>query len=174
MAKKKKNTIKTVKYHSENELEIRRFIIILVIMIGLIIGIYFLSEYVVEKRKDDTETSEKTTEVSIDYDKIYVGMILNRPYDEYYVMAYDSEDERAVYYDRLIKKNELSVNAKKIYFCDLNNELNKKYKSENENGNKDAKNVQDLSFGRVTLLEIKKGKITSYIEDIEEIKNILK
>ena len=59
----------------------------------------------------------------------------------------------------------------KLFFCDLSNPLNQEYA--NEESNPKAQKVEDFAFGEVTLLEIQKGKVTKYLENIEDIEKIL-
>ena len=159
---------------TEEENEVKRFIII-VLIIGLFVGvIYGLTEIF---KKDEVKEEEKQ-DVTISYDKITVGTLLNRPYDEYYVLAYDSEENRAVEYSAMLtqyKSNSKEEDYIKIYFLDLNNGLNKKYYNVNEDNksNPDAKEIEDLDFGNLTLLYIKAGKIKEYIEDYKTIQKKL-
>lgn len=168
MANKQK---KNIKVSSDTDTDIFRFLIILVAICVLVIGLYFLSKSLVNKRNNN-ETNNNTN-VTIDYDITSVGTIFNRPYKEYFVMIYDGTDDDAMYYSSLITKYKKKDNALKIYYCDLNNDLNKNYKSENETGNKNASSVSELSFGKVTLIKIKNGSIIDYEENIDKIKNIL-
>lgn len=169
--KQNKKTMKNVNGSSDTDTDIFRFLIILVIICALVIGLYFFSKALVNKRNNNE--TDNNTNVTIDYDLATVGTIFNRPYSEYYVMVYDGTDDDAMYYSALITKYKKKENALKIYYCDLNNELNKEYKSQSELGNKNAVGVSDLAFGKVTLIKITNGSITNYIEDIEKIKNIL-
>ncbi|MGN1342861.1 MAG: hypothetical protein ACI4VL_06720, partial [Bacilli bacterium] len=84
---KKKNNINKVKNKNTDTIdnEIVRFIIIFFIIAVVVIGLYFLSKSIVDKRNSDNNTTET---IEIAYDKLNVGMIFNRPYDEYYVMIY--------------------------------------------------------------------------------------
>lgn len=170
---KKKNNINKLKNKTTTTIdnEIVRFIIIFFIIVLVVIGLYFLSKIVINKRNVDNNTVDT---IEIAYDKLNVGMIFNRPYDEYYVMIYDSNIEKAVYYSTIITKYKNLEDSIKIYYCDLSEKVNKKYYSGKENGNVNATNINDLSFGNLTLLKIKNGKIALYLENIEEIKKILK
>lgn len=174
--KKEKQINKAIKQGAiltDTQIQIRNFVIILVVLVVIVIGLVFLSNYIVDKREN--ETSNTTKEVEINYDIANVGMILNRPYDEYYVMVYDSSDKDAVYYATLISSYEGKENALKIYFTDLNLSVNKAYKSNNETGNSDVtNNVDDFSFGKVTLLKVRGGNVVNYYEAIEDIESILK
>lgn len=159
---------------TEEENEVKRFIII-VIIIGLFVGaIYGLTEIF----KKDEKKEEEKQEVTISYDKLTVGTLLNRPYDEYYVLAYDSEDNRVSEYSAILSQYKSKSSEKdyvKIYFLDLNNSLNKKYYNVNEDNksNPNAQKIEDLDFGNLTLLYIKDGKIKEYLEDYTTIQKKL-
>ena len=155
---KKNNKINKVVKHNMNNLdnEIYRFIVIFFIITLVVIGLYFLSKGIVSKRTSSENTVDT---IEIAYDKLNVGMIFNRPYDEYYIMIYDSNIEQAVYYSAIITK--------------YRNKDNHSYYSGKENGNEKATNINELSFGNLTLLKIKNGKIVLYLENINDIKKEL-
>ena len=169
---KNKNKVKEIKYVSDEAHEIKRMIIILVGVVIAILGIYFLSQVIVNKRDASTnETNTSATEIN--YSIVNVGMILNRPYTNYYVVAYNSESLKAAEYSMIITKYQNKEDSIKVYFCDLSNSLNKDYVAQDGKTNKNAKNINDLRFGEITLLKINNGQITSYIEDFDEIKKVL-
>ena len=176
--KKSKKEIKTIKSTSsltDDQIKIRSFIITLIVMIILVVGLYFLSVLIIDKKDNKNTNTTKDTEVEISYDIASVGMILNRPYNDYYVMVYDSTISEAMYYSSLITSYMNKENSKKIYFTDLSTRLNKAYASGNETGNKDVKNnTEDFSFGKVTLLHIKDNTVVNYYENIDTIEGILK
>ena len=101
-------------------------------------------------------------------------MIFNRPYDEYYVIAYDSTIDDAMVYSTLITNYTKKENSIKIYYCDLNKIVNKDYKSKDGKSNPNASSVQELSFNEVTLLKIRNKKVVNYIDNIDQIKSTLK
>ena len=101
-------------------------------------------------------------------------MIFNRPYDEYFVMVYDSSDNDAMIYSSLISKYSQKEDSLKIYYCDLSNKLNKEFVSSDGTTNSNAKSVSEFKFGQVTLIKVRNGKIVSYIENIDTIKSALK
>lgn len=162
---------------SEDENDIKTFIIILVVIVVLVLGIYFLTTIIHKNKNNDTDSDVVAGEIN--YDKVNVGTILNRPYDDYYVLIYNSEDNEAVRYSTLLN-NYMENNSKdgyiKIYFCDLGNSLNSSYYNVNEDNksNQKAKEVKDFDFSDITLLKIKKGKISEYIEDYKTIQEKLK
>jgi len=161
---------------AEDGNEIKSFIIIVVIIAILIGIIYGLTELL---KSDEKPDKDEIVAGVIDYEKVSVGTILNRPYDEYYVMLYNSEDKNAVVYSTILTKymqNSTNKDYIKIYYCDLNNTLNKKYYNVNDDNisNPDAEKIEDFDFGELTLLKIKKDKIVEYTEDFKKIKDILK
>ena len=170
--KVKKSKTKVIKDTSfnENNSEIGKFIIIFVVILLVVVGLYFLSKVIVDKR-EDKQAKDDVKQAEINYDIITIGTLLNRPYDEYYVLAYDGETPDAIYYSSLITVYQNKENAKKIYYCDLSNGLNSKYVS--ATSNPDAKTVDELKLGKITLLTIKKGKIVGYVEDINQIQSTL-
>ena len=170
---KKNNKINKVVKHNMNNLdnEIYRFIVIFFIIALVVIGLYFLSKGIVSKRNSSENTVET---IEIAYDKLNVGMIFNRPYDEYYVIAYDSTIDDAMVYSTLITNYTKKENSIKIYYCDLNKIVNKEYKSKDGKSNPNASSVQELSFNEVTLLKIRNKKVVNYIDNIDQIKRTLK
>lgn len=175
MGSKKNKKIKVNNVVSDDENEIKRFIFI-ILGIAVIMGIiYGITELVASKKDDD---AVEVVKGSINYDKVSVGTLLNRPYDEYYVLVYDSESKEAVKYSAMMTtyKEKDEEDSLKIYYCDLGNSLNKKYYNVNEDNksNKKAQKVEDFDFGDLTLLHIKDGKVSEYIEDYKTIQEKLK
>ena len=172
---KKIKNIKLGNTSSDDENILKKFIITTIIIVILIGVIYGFTE-LFNKNKEVEETKKSA---NINYDKVSVGTILNRPYDEYYVLAYSKEDKDAVVYSAILDKYMYKKEEKdyvKIYYCDLGNKLNKEYYNKNNDNisNKDAKKTEDFDFGDLTLLKIENNKITKYIEDVNQIKELLK
>lgn len=171
MAKKKAKKIDINKnVNTDDEKLVVKFIVVLIIVSLIAVGFYFISKNIVKNRDDNIVESN----VTISYDKVNVGMIFNRPYDEYFVMVYDSSDNDAMIYSSLISKYSQKEDSLKIYYCDLSNKLNKEFVSSDGTTNSNAKSVSEFKFGQVTLIKVRNGKIVSYIENIDTIKSALK
>lgn len=160
------------KYTSEESKEVKRFIIILLSIIVLVLAVYGITRLV---NKDEDNNDDRTvTAGSIDYDKVSVGTLFNRADSEYYVIVYDGEAPNAIYYSALMNKYMDKEKSNKVYFCDLSNELNKKYYvGEDKDSNPDATTSSELAFKDLTLIKIKNGKIVKYLETLDTIKTEL-
>lgn len=163
--------LKNQKYYTEEQKEIQKFIIIIIVLVLVIGAIYFLTDKFVEQGN-----SNNTTTGEINYDKATIGTLLNRPYDEYYVMIYSSNSTEASYYNSIKNNYSSKDDGLKIYYIDLDNELNQKYYNVNNDNksNPSAKSIDEINLGDITLIKVKNGEIVSYIEDIEQIKTELK
>lgn len=166
--------IKSINVGSEDENIVRKFILIVVVIIILIIGVYAFTELTNKKESNNDVVSGE-----IDYNILSIGMLLNRPEKEYYTIIYDSENEDAILYSSMINtyitKNSKKDNYIKLYYCDLGNKLNSAYYNVNgdNKSNKNAESISELDLGELTLIKVKNGKITQYVEDYNTIKNIL-
>ena len=160
------------KYTSEESKEVKRFIIILLSIIVLVLAVYGITRLV---NKDKDNNNDRTvTAGSIDYDKVSVGTLFNRADSEYYVIVYDGEAPNAIYYSALMNKYMDKEKSNKVYFCDLSNELNKKYYvGEDKDSNPNATTSSELAFKNLTIIKIKNGKIVKYLETLDTIKTEL-
>jgi hypothetical protein len=161
-----------VKYETEEQKEIKKFFIVLIGLIVIILAIYLLTRIFVTKDLFESSSSSDVeyTAGEINYDMAIVGTMLNRPYDEYYVIAFDSEGTKANYYN-VISSNYLnSDSALKLYYIDLANELNKQYVATGEDEiTTSFTSIDNLKLGDVTLFKVKNGKVKKIITDIDSI-----
>ena len=161
----KQKKLKNGGYVNEDTKEIRNLIIITVVVIALALGLYFLTDKVLSK---DT-TSD--TNADVDYTTCLIGNMFNRPYDEYYVFAFSSEDENASKYSSLISTYEKKDKALKIYKIDLNNNFNKRAVS--ETSNKQPTSASDVKIKNSALIHIKNGKVVNYYESSSDYEKVL-
>ncbi len=154
------------KSNNDAEKEVYRFIKILIVVIVFVVGMYFITNKIASKTaKDNKQAGEVSSNA------IIVGSLLNRPYSEYYVIAFKSKDYDAAIYDTYISAYEAKEKALRIYAIDLDNELNKDYYS--EKGSPNAKSIDELKISSPTLIKVKDKKINKYIEGQENIKKEL-
>ena len=169
--KAKTKRIKKDSFQSEDQNEIRRFIIIIAIIIVVILAVYFFTRIFVSK--DLLHKEEKNPAVgTINYDMTLIGSMLNKVEDEYFVLIYNSKDNDYVYYMGIVNNYTSDEEAKRVYIADISNELNKNYISDEENLKTD--NVEEFRVSKPTLLMVKKGKITDTYTTKEEMAKALK
>ena len=157
-------------YQTEETQELKKFFMVLVIVVLIIVAAFALSSIFLKETAEDLtyQTGSVSTNIAI------VGTILNNPESEYYVLAYDTESKDASAY--VTYASYYTNNAKDpimIYYLDLSSTFNKPYYVK-EGSNPKAKTVKDLKMLNGTLLHIKNGKITEYIEGIDKIAEALK
>lgn len=174
MKKIKKKTLKNdlkpgvIKYVNEDTNEIKKFVLILLGVALIAVILFFVTaKYIVKDRFQDNKST--VTSDTIDYSSIDAGTLFNRPYNEYYVIAYDTEAPEAAYIN-IVKSSVASKG--KVYYMDLSIESNKKYVG--ETGNKNATNASELKLVNPTLIHIKSGKIANYYEGKDAINGFIK
>ncbi len=161
-----------IKYRTAEQEEMRKFLIVILVVAILVVGIYFLTRAVVTKDLFKKDEGTDVQEVTIKYDVAIVGEILNRPYDEYYVAVYDSVGQYAGQMSGLVSNYSSSEKHLHTYSVYLDNKLNEKY-YDPEKENTKATTVKEFMFGDITLLKINKGKVEKYITDYTKMEKEL-
>lgn len=161
-------------YSSNDSYDIKRFIIVLLVVVLAVVTIYFLTRIFVTKDLFNKE-EETVTETSINYNLTTVGLLLSRPYDEYYVFLYNDDSKEQIVSDvrNVVTQYTNSEDAKKIYYVDLAEANNIGFYNAEES-NPDASSVKDFKFGNATILKIKDGKVVKYLEKLDAIEKELK
>ena len=138
---------------------------ITVLLLVIISVIYLISALFITKELDwfnkDKDNSLENDGVS---NSILASTIFNQTEEEYYVYFYDFKDEKVELSNLITSK----LSSQKIYRVDTSTALNSKYVS--ENGNKDAKTLEELKVKAPTLIKISGDTISEYYEN-EEIAN---
>ena len=158
------------KYQTEEQKELIKFLIILGVVVVLIVGVYFLSKAFTKEEAKEYEYQAGVVGTS----QVIVGTMLSRKDTEYYVLAYDSSSDYANSYSIYASyyTNE-QKNALKVYYLDLSSAMNKNYYV-TEGSNPKATKMSELKMKDGTLIRVKNGKITKYVEGIENISKELK
>ena len=169
---KPKHKYESAKIQSEDQKEIMRFFIVLLVVVLMVTAIYFLTRIFVTKDLGKKKSEAETEEVipgSVNYSVAIVGQILNRPYDSYYVIVFDTTGDKVNDAQDLMMRYNVKENRKHLYRVDLSNHINKEF-YDKDHENPEAKTVDEFKFGDLTLLYIKKGKVEKYITDIDKMK----
>lgn len=156
----KKNTF------SNNEL-INLFKITLIVCAVLLV-FYFITVLV---QKNDNSVSEEDTTATIQYDKIIVGQILNRPEDEYLVLVAGKDDNYIDLYQMYLAAYSGKQDALRYYTVDLSDIFNGNHLGDT---NILEGNVESFKFSTTVLLKVNNGIIIEAYEDKDSITNYLK
>ena len=164
---KESKSKRNIYYATSDQEDVKKFIIVILVVAGLLVGVYFLTRVFVTK--DLIPKEETVVPGEVNYNVATVGTMLNRPYDSYYVLIYSTAGEKSqemqVVYSNYINKS----GHAKMYILDLNNSLNADY-YDPANENVKAKSVDEFKFGEFTLIKVVNGEVNKYINDITKIK----
>lgn len=131
------------------------------------LGIFYLVTVALVDYKSNEADPE---EASIQYDEILAGSSFTMRDDEYLVAYYDFNDEELSDLSYAISSYSYS-GSKRLYIVDMSNGFNTNYVS--DKSNKNVKNVSELAINGPTLILIKDGKVSDYIEGSEKIVDYL-
>lgn len=164
--KKKKIEEQSVLQDDNNQL--KGIFIAIIIIIVILIPLYFITSLVIDK-KDNNKQEEI---VEIQGKKILVSQLLNRPKDEYLVLAYKRDNKMLSTFSNYLNdyqnKGEDSLT---VYKIDLDDAFNKAYIGDNTNITSDLK---DLTISDTVLFKIVDGEIESYYVGDTKVVNYLK
>ena len=163
----KKNMLKQKRVINEDMTNIRNMVILLVIVIGVCIGIYFLTEYMIKR---DSNISNTNTEAIIDYDIATIGTMFNRIESEYFVLLYSSNDD-GKNLDSVLSTYRSSDNYIKTYYVDLDKKINQIAISEETV--RTPNNSNEVKVNGATLYRIKDGVVVNCYSGVDDITNAL-
>lgn len=166
MAKKKTNKKNTV----ETNNELVNLIKIVVIICVVLLAFYFITVLVNKKTKGSAFSDDDSVAV-IQYDKIIVGEILNRPASNYLVLVESENDVNSNLYQSYLSIYSGKENALKVYNVDLSEVFNLNYVGDEtilDNG------IQNYKFSDTTLIKVSDGNISESYIGTEAIENYLK
>ncbi len=161
------------KYVSQDEVEIKSFLIIIVIIIIVLALIYFLTVLAKDKGFFDSKyTKPELNPANISYSNITYGTVFDREESSYYVLVVDTQSDDQIYLSSLISSYEEKEDSLSVYIVDLNEGFNKKIKGEKDN--EDAQNSNELSVSNYALIKITDKENVKYLTNIEDIEEELK
>ena len=138
--------------------EFGQFIIIMLVIIAVVVMLW-----AIDFLRNNKDVEEEVTESSIQYSQVIVGNMLDQKYDEYYVIAYEEDENKKELIDYLMSSNISSG----YYTLDLTAAHNLSAVGDESNFKSDS--IAEIKFKGTTLLKIKKGKIEKAYEGNEAI-----
>lgn len=168
MGKKTKRTL--YKTNSNMDMEYSKVIKITIAVIIVLVFTYLITALASGEIKLGKKDKDTKQEVSIQYEEIIAGQILNRNHEEYYVLLFDFTDNFASYYlslkDTYVKKD----NALPFYIVDLEKYINQSIVAEDESDNTmNVSTIYDLKVISPTIVKVKNHKVVETIKGRESI-----
>ena len=164
--------IKKNKAINEDTVKAISFIVILIIVTGLFIGLFFLNRKYISKddqQKESTTTTTTTTAVTYNPNQVTVDTMFGiDKKNTYYVLAYDKDDELNGEY-LYNKASSANLDNIKVYTLDLKNAMNKAYYNTDKDENTKPTKAKEVNFKTNTLIVFKKGKVAEYITEKDKI-----
>ncbi len=169
-AKKEKNT--KITNNVEDQLEIKKFLIILGTITVLIGSVFVFTRYVINDGDVHLPLLQPIAG-QVNYYITSVGSMLEKDADEYYVLIYDNEAPTSAKHANVFNYY-AGLEKLPIYVSYLDNLFNEDFKAtEDRPENTKAKTVEDFSFGEITLIKVEDGKVVNYYNDFDKIVDVL-
>ena len=163
-----------VNYERNETKEIRNFIIVVIVVVLCVGAIYLLTRAFVTKdlfKDKDAETSDVVGSVSRHV--AIMGQLFNMPEEEYYFVIYNAEEGEYIGdMSTMVNNYNNKTDHLHIYTVNLANVMNKDY-YDPEKVNENAKTLEEIKVGDITLIKIKNKKISKYIVDYSKMKTEL-
>lgn len=165
---KNDNKLKQKRVLNEDITLVRNIGILLVLVVGICLGIYYFTDSMIKKENKNSETKE---EVKIDYDIATIGTMFNRVENDYYVILYSKENDGNEL-DSVLATYRSSDNYIKTYFIDLDKKINSYVLGDNLV--EKPSNSNEVKVKEATLYKISNGKVVKCYSGVDNIVNILK
>lgn len=162
-AKKEGKSLKQEIPATENQ--IKKLIIITLLLVFIVCIIYLISALFITKELDWFDDKNKEMPTLVD-NTILASEIFKQVEEEYYIYFYDYDDENGQISSVVSSK----LSSNKVYKVDTSSALNNKYVS--EESNKDAKSLNDLKVKPATVIKISGEEIVEYYENDEIVNNL--
>ena len=102
--------------------------------------------------------------------KILCGQVLNRSEDEYFVLAYEMDEDTSSLYDSIIQRYNEVTDKLSLHTLDLSNSRNGSCKADKINV---SNNIKELKLSVPSLIRVKGSKVVASYTDYDAIKNTL-
>jgi len=155
---------------SNHGINAKSFIIIAACVIGFVLLMFVFTKIKTGEWNLFTRENAVTYSAEIQSTKILCGSILNRSDSEYYVMAYEMNEDEASLYETIIEKYNTATNKINLYKLDLGNSRNNICRADTANITDDLAN---LKLSVPTLIKVSGSSIVESYTDYNTIKNIL-
>jgi len=153
--------------NNSSSFELKKLSTILVSIIG-VVCIFYIITVVVTKNIGGLRYSKDDEISEISYTDILASDILKKE-GSYYVLVHDNDDVYMELYNSYLSSYTSSEDSLSVYYVDLNDALNKKYKADENDFSS-----SNLHFSGTVLLKVANGNVESHYADNESISEHLK
>ena len=158
-------------YNKKNEgVNVKAFIYITIGVVGFILLMFAFTKVKTGEWNLFTKENSIKYSAEVQSTKILCGSLLNREDSEYYVLAYEMQEDSASLYETVVERYNSASSKLPLYKLDLSNSRNNICKGDNVNITND---VTTLKLSIPTLIKVKDGKIVENYTNYDSIKNIL-
>lgn len=158
---KKQNSQWVEETTTEEKLEVRKVLTVLLFVFGLLFIAYLLVGIFVTKEINFDWFKKEETEISTD--NILASEIFNQKEETYYVYCYDFNDYNSSIESSILNK----LSDSKVYRVDTSSAFNKNYIA--DSGNASAQSKEELKLHDITLIKIENSKNVEYYEGEDAI-----
>ncbi len=151
-------------------MNVKTFIIIAGCVIGFVLLMFVFTKIKTGEWNLFTKENDITYRAEIQDVKILCGSVLNRSDSEYFVLAYEMNEDSASMYETIIEKYNGASSKIKLYKLDLGNSRNNICRGDTLNITND---ITNLKLTIPTLIKVRNGQIVENYTDYNTIKNIL-
>lgn len=155
---------------SNHGISVKSFIIIAVCVVGFVLLMFVFTKIKTGEWNPFTRENSITYSAEVQSTKILCGSILNREDSEYYVMAFEMNEDNASLYETIIEKYNKASNKLSLYKLDLGNSRNNICHADTANITSD---LASLKLSVPTLIKVSGGKVIESYTDYNSIKNTL-
>ena len=162
-----RENIKKIESVGEFDVEYKKIILIVGIVIIIFAIFYFITVYVTNK-DNNTYKRNSSTEGVISYTEIMAGRSFSMPEDEYYILYYDRSNKDLLNtFSSSVATYRADKEKTALYTVDMSNAMNKGF--EKEESNWKPTSVSELAIKGPTLIHFRDGAVFEYFEGETDI-----
>lgn len=165
----KHNKIKQKEEVNMEKGEIQKLLALTLLVLAIFFIFYGITLLILNKENNN---ENEIVPSEIQYKEIIASQVLKQNENNYYVLVFMNEDSSNSLYDLYKGKYEALENHDKVYLVNLDNPMNKAFKS--EESNLKTNNILEIKFKGATLLKISNGNIVEAYETEDAIINKFK
>jgi len=139
-------------------------VLIVIIFLGLF---YLLTVFILNKDNSKVTDSSKRN----GYNEILVGSSFSLPYDEYFVLYYESDSDQYANIVNIVENYAYSNNELPLFTADLTDGFNKNYVA--DEAILTVFDASDLRFSDITLVKYGNHSIIDFVVGIDNVQNYL-